>query len=186
MKTLNMFDKFPLVSILMILLVSCTSEKLRFKSDDQMKLNFQQNKISLLNLSEKCKNGSESQKEDIIESFMICKIDRANLEHIGIEQIAINVNAGIYPSKPVIRKNAILFVMNNQNDLPRDFFVEETGYLFSTVPPIEKDIVKDGSLDKFFGTKLIPKLSMTEGWRFKNIEPNWYLYYRQYYRSFLH
>lgn len=186
MKMLNMSKKFPLVSILLMLLSSCIPDKLTFKSDDQMKLNFQQNKINLLKLSEKCNNASESQKEDVIESFMICKIDPVNLKNIGVEQIAINVNAGIYPSKPVIRKNAILFVTSNRTDLPRDFFVEETGYLFSPVPPIEKDIVKDGSLDRFFGTKLIPKSSMTEGWKFKNIEQNWYLYYRQYYRSFLH
>ncbi len=59
-------------------------------------------------------------------------------------------------------------------------FVEEKGYVFSEIP-INKNLIEPGSLDRLAGTELFEKRSIREEWRFKQIEPNWYLYYRQYF-----
>jgi hypothetical protein len=64
-----------------------------------------------------------------------------------------------------------------------DTMVEEKGYIFSA-SSIETNVLTTGSLSQF-EQKLDPRglKDMSEIWRFKQIEPHWYLYYRHFFRA---
>ena len=64
-----------------------------------------------------------------------------------------------------------------------DTMVEEKGYIFSSIP-IEKNVIAKGSLTQFEqGLDTKGRKDLSEIWKFKQIEPNWYLYYRHFFRA---
>lgn len=56
--------------------------------------------------------------------------------------------------------------------------------MFFSETPIKDKLIEKGSLDRLIGTELFKKQGLKEEWRFKQIEPNWYIYYRQYHAGF--
>ena len=80
------------------------------------------------------------------------------------------------------RGSPILFKVDEVETPGVAVFVEEKGYVFSETP-IKNDLLEQVSLDRLANTELFEKRSIREEWRFKQIEPNWYLYYRQYYAA---
>ncbi len=65
-----------------------------------------------------------------------------------------------------------------------DTFIQEKGYAYFPQQP-RSGVIQAGSLDQFFDQNLVERKGIKEEWRYKKIEENWYLYYRQYYETFL-
>ena len=160
----------------MFFIAACSQPRLAFQSDEQIKNNFQSHKVELLTLIEKCRSERESQgfKRNIRESFRICKkIDQKKLQNLNIQELATE-----------FKGSRVLFIVNHYIDDRVNTFVEEKGYMFSDVP-ITSNLVKEGSLDQFVGKEMFIKRGSKEAWKYKQIEPNWYIYYRQYFYPYL-
>jgi hypothetical protein len=78
----------------------------------------------------------------------------------------------------------VLFITDQYTDDYANTLVEEKGYIFSAAP-ITQDLIKEGLLDQFTGKELFEKRGSNEKWRYRQIEPNWYIYYRQYFYPYL-
>ena len=82
-----------------------------------------------------------------------------------------------------LKPNSFLFVTDRYIDNVMSTYVDEKGYVFSP-DSIDRDVIQSASLDQFRDKKLIERRSISEEWKFRQIEPNWYLYYRQYYHEY--
>ncbi|MBE9012113.1 hypothetical protein IQ250_18090 [Pseudanabaenaceae cyanobacterium LEGE 13415] len=157
-----------------------------FQSDEQLKTNFQQHKAELLTLMRKCKSEQESQveiKSEITQPFSKCVVDNAQLKSMNLKEIAVEF-LRTQPIPSDFRGNRISFLSDYYKNDTTHTFVEEKGYLYSPTP-LQQDVLQTGSLDQFAGQDLFVRKGRQEVWRYVQIEPNWYLYYRQYFYPFL-
>jgi hypothetical protein len=161
-------------------ITSCGLLEPVFQSDKEIEISFKKHKTELLTLMQKCKPGQL--KKNIKETFDVCKIDQTQLKKLSLEEIAKEF-LGERTIAKEFNGSRFLFVVNQYIDEYADTFVEEKGYIFSAIP-ITKNFVEKGSLDQFSGTRLLEK-KKSEIWKYKQIEKNWYLYYRQYYYTYL-
>jgi ribosomal protein L29 len=161
-------------------MTACSPWRPSFQSDEQMETNFDKYKAELLTLMQRCKPGQL--KKNIKETFDVCKIDQAQLKRLSLEEIAKELSGERTTAKE-FNGSRFLFVANQYVDEYAGTFVEEKGYMFSATP-ITKNLVEKGSLDQFNDTRLLEK-KKSEIWKYKQIEKNWYLYYRQYYYTYL-
>ena len=155
---------------------SCSPSRSKFYSDELMKTDLIKYKTELVPLIEKCRSERESQgfKRNIRESFRICKkTDQKKLQNLNVQELATE-----------FKGSRVLFIVNHYIDDRVNTFVEEKGYMFSDVP-ITSNLVKEGSLDQFVGKEMFVKRGSKEAWKYKQIEPNWYIYYRQYFYPFM-
>lgn len=176
-----------IASLLSMILVmtACSPRRPSFQSDEQIKTNFQSHKAELLMLMQKCKSEKKSQggKRYVRDAFSICKVNQAQLKKLSLEEIAVEFIWTKTFSKE-FKGSRILFITNQYVDDPADTFVEEKGYMFSATP-ITKDLIREGSLDQLLGKDLFERKGRKEIWKYKQIEPNWYIYYRQYFYPYL-
>ncbi len=174
---LQKYFQMALNFLLVILFISaCSPPRSKFYSDEQMKNNLTKYKTELVPLIGKCRSEKESQgfKRHIRESFRICKkVDQKKLQNLNIQELATE-----------FKGSRVLFIMNHYIDDRVDTFVEEKGYMFSDVP-IKNNLIKEGSLDQFVGKEMFVRRGSKEVWKYKQIEPNWYIYYRQYFYPYL-
>ncbi len=174
----------PSLLLLVIPISSCGQTKPAFQSDEKMKLAFPDYKPELLSILKKCRLEKEigGMKNHIQGSYNTCKNSPAQLKKVNVVEIATKVIRN-YPKRPfteLTKNNSFLFVTDQNIEEGWGTYVEEKGYIFSTAP-IKNDVITKGSLDEFRNTKIEDK---SEKWRFIPIEPNWYLYYRQYRHSY--
>jgi hypothetical protein len=175
-----------LLTVLSILgfLTSCSPPRPDFQSDEQMKLNFQNHKDSFIKLLDIC-NRQEG-KGSIpysYQNFLDCEIDLKQLNQVKIKEVDKKSSLDISSEFKGI---PLLFITDRYLDDSSNTYFEEKGYIFSKEPLNVQHVIKDGSLSQFEGEKLIIKNTQSEGWRFKEIEPGWYIYYRQYLQMFMH
>jgi hypothetical protein len=78
----------------------------------------------------------------------------------------------------------VLFLTDDYKNDRSDTFIEEKGLTYVD-KPLPQEVIEDSSLDQFSGQPLFEKRGVQEVWRYREIEPNWYIYYRQYYYPFL-
>ena len=155
-----------------------------FQSDEQLKTNFQQQKAELLTLMQKCKSEQESQllKPDTFQSFSTCVVDEPQLKSVNLKEIAVEGRKR-QPLPPGFQGYRVLFATDYYKNESGDTFFEEKGYVYSPTP-LKQDVLQTGSLDQFASQYSIEKRK-NETWKYIQIEPNWYLYYRQYYYPYL-
>jgi hypothetical protein len=156
-----------------------------FQSDEQLKTNFQKRKADMFTLMKKCQVEQKSQalKRDIRQPFSTCEADETLLKSISVKEIAEEFRR-TQPLPSDFKGGRVLFVTDYYKNDPADTFVEEKGYMYSPTP-LRQDVIENGTLDQFTGQLLFEKRSRQEAWRYKQIAPNWYLYYRQYYYPYL-
>ncbi len=174
--------------LLLLLSTSCSPPQTSFKSDEKNLLNFKNNKSEIFSIMEKCypeKNKSYN-KPYAWSPFYLCKISLSQLQKSNILEISEKRNIKTYSSpSQYVKNNSFLIVTDQYIDNTIGTYVDEKGYIFSPTP-INHDLIKEGSLDQFRNKELKKQDSTGEKWKFKQIEPNWYLYYRQFYQTFLH
>jgi hypothetical protein len=172
----------------LLLLSGCGIVKLSgFSLDEEMIRSFKESKQDITTIMNECKSRKDTQlleRKDLTkESFDNCKIDPVTLKKINIKEVyrgyAKSMNTSYF-----FHGSPILFKIDEVESIGINVFVEEKGYIFSETP-IKDNLLERGSLDRLFGTELFKKRGIEEEWRFKQIEPNWYLYYRQYYAGFM-
>ncbi len=156
-----------------------------FHLDEQLLSNYQTRKSQLADLIQVCKAQKYSlgPKGDTKQPFVSRKVEPARLQTLSLSEVAkeIKRNEALPEDFGGLR---ILFVVDYYKNDPADMFVEEKGYLYSSTP-LRQDLLENGSLDQFSGQLLFEKYKSQEAWRYKQIEPNWYLYYRQYFYPFM-
>jgi hypothetical protein len=109
-----------------------------------------------------------------VNLYRICKkADQKNLQNSNVQELVTE-----------FKGSRVLFIINYYIDDRADTFVEEKGYMFSDVP-ITSNLVKEGSLDQFVGKEMFIRRGSKKVWKYKQIEPNWYIYYRQYFYPYL-
>ncbi len=185
MKLQKVFRNALYLLLVMVFMNACSPPRPTFKSDEQIKNNFQNQKMKLIPIIKQCKSEEKSQgiKRYISESFSICRINSIQLKTMNLEEISLEF-AGVKTSLKEFKGSRILFVTNQYVDDHANTLVEEKGYMFSAIP-ITQDLIKEGSLDQFIGKELFVRRGSNEVWRYKQIEPNWYIYYRQYFYPYL-
>ncbi len=185
MKSQKAFQMALKLLSIMFFIAACSMPRPTFQSDEQIKTNFQSHKAELLMLMQKCKSEKKSQggKRYVRDAFSICKVNQAQLKKLSLEEIAVEFIWTKTFSKE-FKGSRILFITNQYVDDPADTFVEEKGYMFSATP-ITKDLIREGSLDQLLGKDLFERKGRKEIWKYKQIEPNWYIYYRQHFYPYL-
>jgi hypothetical protein len=167
--------------------ISSLQDKSRpnFQSDEQLKTNFPKHKAELLTLIQRCKVEQKSQalKRDIRQAFSICKVDSNVLKLISAKEIAVEFRR-TQPLPYDFNGGRVLFVTDYYKKELADTFVEEKGYMYSS-NPIKQDVIENGTLEQSAGRDLFESRSRKEAWRYKQVAPNWYIYYRQYFYPYL-
>ena len=174
--------------LLLLLSTSCSPPQTAFNSDEKNLLNFKNNKSEIFSIMEKCypKKNKSYDKSYTWSPFYLCKISSSQLQKSNILEVSEKKNIRTYNSpSQYVKNNSFLFVTDQYIDDTLGTYVDEKGYIFSPTP-INHDLIKEGSLDQFRNKELKKQDSTAERWKFKQIEPNWYLYYRQFYQTFLH
>jgi hypothetical protein len=171
----------------------CSSTRLPLRSDEEMVADFQRHKPESIALMKECESQSVTDRGGInyaIELFLHCKSkvkgtdthEMANyLGSLNLQYVAQKFTEPERPSRQ-FKGVPYLFVVQQLIYDDYDTMVEEKGYIFSAIP-IETNVLATGSLSQFEqGLDIRGRTDMSEIWRFKQIEPNWYLYYRHFFR----
>lgn len=185
MKSPKVFQTALELLLIVLLTTACSPPRQTFQSDEQIKTSFQNHKIELIALIKKCESEKKSQgmKEYIREFFIVCNTNKTQLKNLSLKEVALEYKE-VETSPKKIKDSQILFVSNQYVDDSVNTFVEEKGYMFSATP-IAKDLIEEGSLNQLIGKDLFERKGSQESWRYKQIEPNWYIYYRQYFYPYL-
>jgi hypothetical protein len=173
---------------------ACTSTRIPLRSDEQMVADFQRHKPESIALMKQCASepvSGRGSRNYAIELFLHCKNEmkgkdvheRANyMGSLHLEYVAQKFTEPERPSKQ-FKGVPYLFMVQQVIYDDYDTIVEEKGYIFSA-SPIETNVLTTGSLSQF-QQKLDNRdlKDMSEIWKFKQIELNWYLYYRHFFRA---
>jgi hypothetical protein len=156
-----------------------------FHSDEQLLLHFQSHKTGMIDLIQECKAQKTPQapKVDTGHPFIACEFDQSRLQALSLREVAGEIQRRNALPGEFEGSRMVLVTDYYKND-PGNTFVEEKGFVYSP-RPIQKDVIGSGSLDPLMGKDLFERRGAQEAWRYKQIAPNWYLYYRQYFRLFL-
>jgi hypothetical protein len=180
------FFKIALSLLLLVMSTSsCSPAKPPFQSDEKIKLAFQNHRSEIINILKKCRaeKGQGGIKPNIQGlSHNLCKASPTQLQKINVLEVSTEVVRGDGKNIPtdLAKNNSFLFVTDQNTEKEWGTYVEEKGYIFSAAP-FKNDVITTGSLDQFRNTEIEDK---SEKWRYIPIEPNWYLYYRQYRHSY--
>jgi hypothetical protein len=171
----------------------CSSTRLPLRSDEEMVADFRRHKPESIALMKQCESQSVTDRGGRnygVELFLHCKSkvkgadahEMANyLENLNLQYVAQKFTEPERPSRQ-FKGVPYLFVVQQLIYDDYDTMVEEKGYIFSAIP-IETNVLTTGSLSQFEQVLDIRgRTDMSEIWRFKQIEPNWYLYYRHFFR----
>jgi hypothetical protein len=173
---------------------ACTSTRLPLRSDEQIVATFQRHKPESIALMKQCESEPVSDRGAInytIELFLHCKNEmqgkdsheKANyMSSLNLEYVAQKFTE---PERPSRQFKGVPYLFMVQQFIYDDYdtIVVEKGYIFSA-SPIEINVIAKGYLSQFeqgFDTR--GRKNMSEIWKFKQIEPNWYLYYRHFFRA---
>ncbi len=182
MNIFNISLKVLNILLTLLMLSGCGVKLSKFRSDDDILGIFRTNKSEITAIMKKCKsfNNLIESKDSTREVFLHCKIYPETLKNIQTQRVYQGYKDMI--NSKIFNGSTILFKMEEAEELIGvDMFVEEKGFVFSETP-IKDKLIEKGSLDRLIGTELFKKTrKIREEWRFKQIEPNWYIYYRQYY-----
>lgn len=183
-KLINIFQVTSSLLFISIFINACSPTKTNFQSDERLISDFKKNRAELLTIIKQCKekDGTGSTKDYISDLFHVCKISPSKLKNIHILESAKKSIRNYMPSEE-LKPNSFLFVTDRYIDNVMSTYVDEKGYVFSP-DSIDRDVIQSASLDQFRDKKLIERRSISEEWKFRQIEPNWYLYYRQYYHEY--
>jgi hypothetical protein len=174
----------PSLFLLVTSTSSCSPAKPPFQSDKKITLSFQSHKSEIITTLKKCRleKGQGGRKPDIQGSYNVCKNNPSQLKKINVLEVATEVVRGGSKKIPteLAKNNSFLFVTDYNIEKIWGTYAEEKGYIFSAAP-LKNNVITTGSLDQFRNTEIEDK---SEKWRYIPIEPNWYLYYRQYRHSY--
>jgi hypothetical protein len=143
-----------------------------FPSDEDMKLTLDRQKADFINAVKICKSDKHAsvslfRSDDLFDSCgdsknstLVAKIAK----RLEVKDIIISIDLV-----------QVLFVSKRYEGGFFSAMYEEKGYLF-TENKITSDLITEGSINQFTGRNFERKYS--DGWKYKQIEPNWYLYYR--------
>jgi hypothetical protein len=189
MRTQKIFEFTLYSAFFSLLLVGCRfSSRPVFQSDEQLIESFEQNKPELFSLMKRCHATQSSQviKNHIVESFSRCDVDKTVLESLRLKEVAEEFESDRKPLNPEsdFDGKRVLFLTDDYKNDRSDTFIEEKGLTYVD-KPLPQEVIEDSSLDQFSGQPLFEKRGVQEVWRYREIEPNWYIYYRQYYYPFL-
>jgi hypothetical protein len=200
LKKPNNFFKFVLACLLIMISTNgCSrtinhSDRIPLRSDEQMVADFQRHKPESIALMKQCASEPVSGRgvtNYTIELFLHCNSkvkgkdaqEMANyMGTLNLQHVSQKVTEPEHPSRQ-FKGIPYLFMVQQVIYDDYDTIVEEKGYIFSA-SPIETNVLPTGSLSQF-EQKLDPRglEDMSEIWRFKQIQPNWYLYYRHFFRA---
>jgi hypothetical protein len=156
-----------------------------FHTDEQLLSNFQAHKAGMIALMQECKAQKTPQapKVDTGHPFISCEFDKSRLQALSLSEVAEEIQRrNALPGQ--FEGSRMLLVTDYYKNDPVDVFIEEKGYVYSP-KPIRRDVIKSGSLDPFMGKDLFERRGSQEMWKYRQIAPNWYLYYRQRFYPFL-
>ncbi len=163
--------------IFIFLLFSYTRSNLEFRTDKQLERNFHENKPAISRLVDLCKTlkeGGVIKTEHLATvSLFTCPISGNYQNDIGVKESSQDLKGSYY-----------IFMTDLDKHGYADIFIQEKGYIYFVKPPQPTKVIR-GSLDQFVNKDLFVRKGIQEEWRYKKIEGNWYLYYRQYYQTFL-
>ncbi len=181
-----------------IFTTACNSSRVALQSDQQIIANFQRHKPESIALMKQCESESVTDRSSVnftVELFFHCnsKIEGKDshelanyLDSLNLEYIAQKFTSPEYPSKQ-FKGTPYLFVVDQVIYDDYDTIVEEKGYIFSDASlhgGLEPNEIVTGSLSQFEqGLDTRGRKDRSEIWKFKQIEPNWYLYYRHFFRA---
>jgi hypothetical protein len=166
------------------------SDRIPLRSDEEMVADFQRHKPESIALMKQCASEpvtDRGARNYAVELFLHCKNEGKSANYmssLNLQHVAQKITEPERPSRQ-FKGTPYLFMVqqiiyDDYEDM--DTIVEEKGYIFSSIP-IETNVLTTGSLSQFekgLSTQGLKNLS--EIWRFKQIEPNWYLYYRHFFR----
>jgi hypothetical protein len=169
------------------------SDRIPLRSDEQMVADFQRHKPESIALMKQCASEPVTNRGGTnyaIELFLHCNSktkgkdahEMANyMASLNLQNVSQKFTEPERPSKQ-FKGVPYLFMVQQIIYDDYDTMVEEKGYIFSAIP-IETNVLTTGSLSQFErGLDIRGRKDMSEIWRFKQIEPNWYLYYRHFFR----
>ncbi len=200
----NNFFKFAFVCLLIMMSTNgCSrsinyllfhSDRIPLRSDEQMVADFQRHKPESIALMKQCESEQITDKSGTnyaVELFLHCNSkvkgkdahEMANyMSSLNLQYVAKKFTEPEHPSRQ-FKGVPYLFMVQQSIYDEYDTIVEEKGYIFSA-SPIETNVLTTGSLSQFEQVLDIRgRKDMSEIWRFKQIEPNWYLYYRNFFRA---
>jgi hypothetical protein len=147
-----------------VMILSSCNQKPKLTSDKITLDNFQAYRSNLDSLVSKCFSSTIVKKP----TTKICA-DESKLSAIKVKEINVR-----HPGE-------LLFVIDRHVDKSLTHtLVYEKGYAY-TNKRTAGNLVKAPTLDDFPNDKIVEK-SDPETWLYKEIEPNWYIYYRYFYR----
>jgi hypothetical protein len=171
------FRDFYKFSIVFLLLSACSRSIPAFQSDKQLENKFFENKSTLSELISLCKTlkigGGVRQAHTLVNTLSTCPFGRKDLDKAGVKEVSHDSKRLYY-----------IFMTDVDKKAYADTFIQEKGYAYFPTPP-QSGVVQSGSLDQFVSKELVERKGIREEWRYKKVEGNWYLYYRQYYETFL-
>jgi hypothetical protein len=182
--------------LIIIATIGCSSTKIPLRSDEEMVADFRRHKPESIALMKQCASSSQPIIERgstilAVELFLHCKSkiegkdshEMANyMGSLNLQYVAQKFTKPERPSKQ-FKGTSYLFVVQQNIYYEHDTTVEEKGYIFSAIP-IEKNVITKGSLTEFeLGLNTWGRKDLSEIWKLKQIEPNWYLYYRHFFRA---
>ncbi len=172
----------------------CTSTKIPLRSDEEMVADFQRHKPESIALMKQCASEPVTDRGSTsyaVELFLHCKNEikgkdaheMANyMSSLNLQYVAQKITEPERPSRQ-FKGTPYLFMVQQIIYDDYDTIVEEKGYIFSSIP-IETNVIAQGSLTQFEqGLNTKGRKDLSEIWKFKQIEPNWYLYYRYFFRA---
>jgi hypothetical protein len=178
-----------------ICITSCAAEtRIPLKSDEQMVADFQRHKPESIALMKQCASEPVSDRGSRnygVELFLHCnskvkgKDAQEMANYMGSLNLEYVAQKFTEPERPSRQFKGVPYLFMVQQVIYDDYdtIVEEKGYIFSA-SPIETNVLTTGSLSQFEQKPdTRGRKDMSETWRFKQIEPNWYLYYRHFFRA---
>jgi hypothetical protein len=144
--------------------ISGCNQKPKLTSDKIILASFQSNRSKLTSLVTPCFSSSIVKKP----TAKVCS-DESTLAELKVKEINIR-----HPGE-------LLFVVDRYVDKSLTHtLVYEKGYAYTNKRTVG-NLIKAPTLDDFPSAKIIEK-SDPETWLYREIEPNWYVYYRCFYR----
>jgi hypothetical protein len=182
MKINNAWLKSTLIIFLVTTFFSGCIPSVLFTSDREMLVNFNTNKVSIVAIMNKCKLQGEVKTLRIRskEFFSACELNLSDMKKINLKEVD-KPSENPIPYSRTFSGFPILLVINHiKLEDYSGTLIKEKGYVFSE-DLIKDELIEKRLLDEVTSTRLTKENKINEQWRFKKIEPNWYLYYREYF-----
>jgi hypothetical protein len=169
------------------------SDRIPLRSDEQMVADFQRHKPESIALMKQCASEPVTGRGGAnygVEFFLHCnsqvkgKDAHEMANYMGSLNLQYVAQKSTEPERPSKQFKGVPYLFMVQQHIydEYDTMIEEKGYIFSALP-IEINVLTTGSLSQFEKVLDTSGRKDVEIWRFKQIEPNWYLYYRYFFQG---